>query len=524
MVDRLDRYAAEWSESFGETCREHHRGERSDALFDLQVRCLDHRRNALRHTTDALALADADVVSRTIDVTGRLPPLATCRDLTALASESPVPDPPVVAARVDVLRGDMARAELLSGLGRASEALALATEVVASAAELEHGPTHASALLLRGRLGLHLAEEAPTLVDWFTRAVEAGFAAHVDGVAAEALALRIYASARQSDLAVRALDDEALALALTDRSPQPSAHRGLVLNNVGTVHLARQEPDQARAYFIEALALREAALGPAHREVAYTLLNLAVVTAPGPTRLGLLTRALEILEHELGPAHPEMVEARTAAAHLVDPPAGRVLLRPACLALDDFLAGDLVRRSRCRFHLGRLATEVGDDDEARASFLAADASAGPARAGLSPEESALIAGHVALVTAPSAAAIAPLRAALNALPEAWWTRADAAELRLCLGQLLLRLGRAGEARTTLAAAVADYAALAGSDAQYGPPHARARRSLAEALLALGEVRAARSHLLAVTDFYRHAGPGFAGQLAITDPITSRATR
>ncbi|MCY0992215.1 hypothetical protein OV203_34070 [Nannocystis sp. ILAH1] len=56
-------------------------------------------------------------------------------------------------------------------------------------------------------------------------------------------------------------------------------------------------------------------------------MNLAVATDPGPTREGLLARAVEVLELELSPAHPEMIQVRLSAALLVRADAGRI--RPA---------------------------------------------------------------------------------------------------------------------------------------------------------------------------------------------------
>jgi len=522
VAAELDHYADAWREAHGEACRKHHRGERSGALLDRQMRCLERRLGALDGAVQALASASTEVAARALEVVGELPALAPCSDLTALAAERPPPDDPQVARAVEALRARMTRAELLARTGQLPEAIDLATEIVGEAGQVADLPVQAEALLLRGRLGLNLPDETGERADWLTRAIVAGFAGHADAVAAEALALRIFAMARLPALAERALADEALALALAERGPRPAALRGLVFNNIGTVHLARQAPEQARRYLREALAVREAALGPEHREVGYTLMNLAVATDPGPAREELLARALAVLERELGPAHPEMIEVRLSAAHLVDPAAARALLRPGCAALERFLADEVVRRARCLLHLGRLAVEIGDDADADASFLAAGALVpGEAARGarLTDFEAAALAGYLGAAIREPAGAIARLKTAIARLPDVWWARADAAELRLLLGRNLLAAGRAAEGQAALEAALADHVALAASDPQFAPALARVRVSLAEAL-GPDDRAAARALLADAAGFYRDAGPAFARQLARSERLAA----
>jgi tetratricopeptide (TPR) repeat protein len=526
VQEQLDRYAKTWQATHREACQAHLRGERSGALLDQQMRCLDQRLRALDEAVETFAAADADVALRALEVAGDLPPLEACRNLEALDRASPPPEDPERAARAAELRGQMARVEVLAHSGRLRDALAWATELVDAAEALDYPPVRAEALLLRGKLELNLSEDADDRVGWLTRAISAGFEARADAIAAEAMARRIFALGRHPDLVDQALADESVALALADRAPNPGALRGLVLNNIGTAYKARQAPEKARRYFSEALALREAALGPKHREVAYTLVNLASVSEPGPGRQPLLARALAILEVELGPAHPEALELRLAAAHLVDPGEGPAMLRPGCATLDRFLAEDVARRARCLLHLGRLALEVGDDDEADVSFLAAaELSERAARAALplTEFEVAALAGYAALARGGHDAAIATIRAALTALPDAWWARADAAELHLLLGLNLLAADRPAEARESLEASVAHYADLVSTAPEFNAPLARARRSLAEALLALGaeDREEAREQVGGALAFYRGAGTSFERQFVRTERLAAR---
>ncbi|PCC70247.1 Serine/threonine protein kinase [Nannocystis exedens] len=525
VQEELDGYAADWRSVHREACLAHRHGERSGALLDQQMRCLDQRRGALAETVTTLAAADADVALRALEVAGDLPSLEGCRNLEALSSEQPPPDDPESAARVAELRGQMTQAQVLARSGRLPDALARANEVVAASEALDYPPVHAEALLLRSKLALHLPEQAGADVERLTQAISAGFEARADGIAAEALALRIYALARQPDQVARALADEPLALALADRSPTPAALRGLVLNNIGTAYLARQEPAQARRYFTEALAVREVALGSEDAEVAYTLVNLALASDPGPERERLLARAVTTFELALGPAHPATIEGRLVAVHLVDFAAGPGLLRPGCAALDRFLPGDVVGRARCLLYLGRLALELGDDDEAELAFVAGASlvdDGGRKGPQLTDFEVGALVGYAALDTGAHEAAIRRIEAALQLVPQAWWSRADAAELRTILGHNLLAAGRPEQARDNFVTAIADYQGLIDSEPRFGAALARTRRGLVEALVALNlaQTPEARENLAASLEFYRSAGSSFRRQLARTERLVA----
>ncbi|WAS93272.1 serine/threonine protein kinase [Nannocystis punicea] len=526
VQEELDAYATSWRATHRDACLAHLRGERSGALLDQQMRCLDQRLGALTETVATLAAADAHVALRALEVAGDLPRLDGCRNLEALSSEQPLPEDPVIAARVAELRGQITQAQVLARSGRLPEALARADEVVTASEAIDYVPVRAEALLLRSKLDLNLAvDETEEKVSRLTQAISVGFEARADAIAAEAMALRIYALTRQPDRVAWALADEPLALALAERSSTPAALRGLVLNNIGTAHLARQDPARARRYFTEALAVREVALGSDDREVAYTLVNLALASESGPERERLLARALAILELELGPAHPETLEVRLTASHLVDFSAGPGLIRPGCDALDRFLAEDVGRRARCLLYLGRLALELGDDDEAELAFVGGAALGERAKAeeqGLTEFELAALVGYAALGTAASEAAIRRIEATLVKLPQAWWSRADAAELRSILGHNLLAAGRPALARDAFVTSVADYAELIDSEPRFKSSLARTRRGLVEALVALDLARSAeaRTTLDASLEFYRSAGPDFARQLARTERLVA----
>ena len=98
---------------------------------------------------------------------------------------------------------------------------------------------------------------------------------------------------------------------------------------------------ERKGYVTHALAEREATLGREHLEVAYTLVNLALVS-PADERASLLRRGLKILDRQLGEAHPQTLEARLAASMLLsDPDQARAMIAPGCAALARFAPGVL---------------------------------------------------------------------------------------------------------------------------------------------------------------------------------------
>lgn len=91
--------------------------------------------------------------------------------------------------------------------------------------------------------------------------------------------------------------------------------------------------------FRAALAVREAALGPDRLEVAYTLVNLAMVTGSDGERTPLMRRALAIFDARLGRAHPQTIEVRTSTSLYAQDRRERRSNRPRVRGARSLLAG-----------------------------------------------------------------------------------------------------------------------------------------------------------------------------------------
>ncbi|MFY0531123.1 hypothetical protein [Nannocystis pusilla] len=204
-------------------------------------------------------------------------------------------------------------------------------------------------------------------------AMHTALSAGVDYIAAEAMAHMLFVRGRLPGGAARALEDLGHYSAFISRLSKPGHLQGLLLNNAAVVTFASGDVEAARKLYAEALAVKRAS-NDAPLEIAYSLMNLAILEDDGEARAHDMTEAVAIFDRELGPAHPQTIEARiTASAYIRNPEAARRILRPGCDALVRFSPGDPAPRARCLAMLGYLGSEAGDSDESRQVLRQADA-------------------------------------------------------------------------------------------------------------------------------------------------------
>ena len=516
----LDRYADEWQRSHRATCEAHRRGEASSEMLDRAMACLGQRKAALGEAVRVLTEADGAVALRALAVVGDLPGLARCGDVAALQSDAPAPSDPQVHAAVEDQRLKLRRVSSLERGGRVGEAVKLADEVLKVAERLGERALVAESLLQRVALEIH-GEATKAQDERLTRAYLTALGGGLDERVVEALALRMYLRGRKEGDQARALEDLAVARETLTRVPSPGWLGGLVLNNAGTVHLALGDIPRAERMFREALAAREAALGQEHIDVAYTLVNLAMISAREDERIGMMERALRIFDVALGAAHPQTIEVRIAASlHARDPVAARALLQPGCDALARLTPDDHAGRVRCLGNLAHHAGEAGDEASATQLFReVADLLQRGDPAGMGEDDVLLLRARAGLATGLHAPAIEQVQAALKVPPAEGdlWKLRHHAELGLVLAQHLQRLGRVNEAREALKAAVGGYEAVsvAARDMLLEQRLALARLLLGTLLLREpGGVSGAvgRPLLAAAEQWYRGAGPGYAWRL------------
>jgi tetratricopeptide (TPR) repeat protein len=357
-----------------------------------------------------------------------------------------------------------------------------------------------------------------------TRAYLTALGGRLDELAAEALALRLSLRSRRQGGTAKALEDLDVAREMVARLPPQNRVHGLLLNNAGNVYMATGDVEKATTMFREALAACESALGPDHVDVAYTLFNLSIVTPPGPERMQLVRRTLEILDKQLGPAHPQNLELRLHSSHFaLDPREALALVAPACDTLARFTPDDHALRARCSPPLGHHAAEAGDTAAATAAFREAEAQLDATDIALPARDLVALRGEAALYTGRSAAVLDSLRAAIapTVPDDEPWQRQERGDFELLLGQNLQRLADHPAAGTALAAALADYEAIALTDIPALQRLAAARLALADHLsahpTAPADPERAATLRLQARQWYAQSGPGYAWRLAANAP-------
>ena len=527
VTRELDDYAAAWAEMHRDACVAHRDGEQSGAMLDVRMTCLDRRRQAFGGALDLLAGADGAVVDGAVRLVGQLPRVAPCGDLASLASAVPPPDDPAAAVEVEALRRRLDAAGALTTVGRAEEALVIAREVGARGVALAFRPLTAEALLVEARTLLDFDGDREDVLRVLREAVVTAVAAGLDAEAAEALARRAYVVALELGYFDAALFDAAVARAHLDRLADPGPLLALLTNNIGAIHVAAEDGEQARARFEEALAILEGLPGDHALELSFTVANLAMQLAEGPRRRELLARMVELRRDKLGEGHPLTAHGEILGGlFTTDPRAAAALFERGCAAFDALPGDHLRHRRACRRYLGHALAEAGAHARAAAALaqaLTLASAADPA----SPAER----GFAALLTGASATVLVELRGTCDALRAkpvtSWWELLDRAEAELALALNLESADAAAEARERLTLVIPDLEQLAAKHHEVAlRQHLAAARMARARLLVQGPADApaldtARRDLGLAEAWYRDAGPGYAWRLGAVAELRAR---
>ena len=302
----LDVHAAAWLASYQDACLAHHRGEQSDALLDLRMRCLEERRDELHEASTLLQSADASTVERGPQIAATLAPLAPCSDIEGLSAAVPPPQDPALVTQVDALRRVLTRSRALESAARYPEATTLAQEVVTAATPLAYPPLLAEATARLGRLSNRTGQftlAATQLEDAYYLAL----AARHDAIAGDAAVrlVRLYGDRLDDEAQTRRWQRSAAAF-VARAGPDSELAAGLH-TSLGTVHMKHARQEEARAEFEQSVAIFERDPGVSPEDLANALSNLgATLEALG--RLdeaeARLTRSLQLREQTFGPDHP----------------------------------------------------------------------------------------------------------------------------------------------------------------------------------------------------------------------------
>lgn len=516
----LERYATSWASMHREACLAHVRGEQSAALLDTRMACLWRRRDALASAISVLGEVDASSLEHAMQVVRGLPSVAACADVAALAAAVPLPEDAEVARQVTALEQRLDRAETLEHAGRYVEGRGQAQDVVRAAKALGYEPLTARALLLDGRMAMlqRQLEEADSTLD---RALLTGLAAGVDDIAGEALARRVYALGMRDPR--EALGLVGLGEALARRVGERTFVHALLLNNAGTVHLARGERDEARRAFERALDLTQRATAEQPIELINILSNLAMVSRDPARREALMQRAVAEMTRALGPEHPRTLYLRVAhGLQVQDPERALGILTPACTLYERYHPDIERELVDCFYALGGIEAELGRQAQAAAHLArVAERLTAAARApGAKPSIiGAIAAGYAHLYERRPGEAARELAAAVASLEahpsRPWWIEQRRVEALLGLGLAALAQGRDRQAVEALEAALAALDALGPACSEVACERTRAhvQMSLARALWNRGSRERARALMRRAAAWYAGAGPGYEARRA-----------
>jgi tetratricopeptide (TPR) repeat protein len=301
----LDRYARAWTTMSTESCEATHvRGEQSASVLDLRTTCLGAGLQKLRAVTDVFVAADLDVVRQAVDAANALPDVARCGDVKALLAVTPLPSDRETRAKIEALRRRLSEAEALRDAGKMAAAAPLARALVADARVLAYDPTLAETLMLDCLLEDQGGGQRPAAVALCEEAVWAAEASRDDEVGATA------ATQLVGITAARGVDSRRwvrFASAILKRmGPGHGRIEGWLAHNEANAALEMGDPTRARTLYERAIALKTAAEGPEHPDVAITLNSLGnALHELGAHEDGLaaIRRAAVIFAHAYGPGN-----------------------------------------------------------------------------------------------------------------------------------------------------------------------------------------------------------------------------
>ena len=369
----LDRYVDAWKGAYRATCEATHvRGEQSDEVLDLRMSCLSERLGRVRALVDLFAQASPKVVENAVGAASALPALDRCDDVKLLRSITPVPDDPVVRARVDALQKDLAHVRVLGDSGQCAAAATAGRKLTTEAKAIGYLPLEAESLNALGRSAAECMSADEEILT-HRQAILAAAGSHDEDAAVEAMILLAHIQADRSvdvaqgrmwiDLA------EATLRGMNGAHPVLEAWR---LESLGRISSKEGKPKEALRILARAKDLVEKAEGPDHPDVAKVTTNMGLVLQEMnrlEEALAAFRQAESLADRVLGPDHPLVAMSLTnegevlIALHRFDEARTRLvraadIWRQAGSSLN-YLAWTLIR-------LGEALLELGHPGEARA--------------------------------------------------------------------------------------------------------------------------------------------------------------
>ena len=375
LTDVLDAYASDWTAAHRDACLANVRGESSAEALDVRMRCLGQARLEYAALVEDLQRRGPDDLDDALVDANELPEVHACLGLDA-SSRGPPPPPPEIAAEVEDLRQQLARA----ALARPGDTAVLATlrALVERARTLAYRPLVADALATLGRAESERAEyetAAQTLEAALWESTIVDDPARTADILGSLLFL-LGDRLGRDDLVDRWRPH---AAALAARLGPGAAGTAQLASSLGSAALHQGRVEEALAELRRAVTIAEALYGPDHLQVANFLANLAAALATAGKDIAAqraFERSLAILGRAYGPDHRGVITVLGNLANLQtrlgDPARALVLAQDALVRATrshgdghPLVATVLQDISHARRKAGQLAQARGDLLQAR---------------------------------------------------------------------------------------------------------------------------------------------------------------
>ena len=314
----IDRYSQHWVSMRHEACEATVDGEQSAELLDLRMACLDRRLGELDALVGVLAEADGETADGATWAAATLPPIEHCERADVLAAELQPPEDPSVAAALEDLRIELARAGMRARSGDADGVVVEVEQSVEAARALGDAPMTASALHLLGVVQDRMGEQAKARDSLSEAALMAAAGEHHRVAAAAATAMMDVVGPGDYK---QGLLWGWYAEAAVERIGLGGPEEAAMLEGLGSVFAAHGKLDEARDHYDRAVVLRTRVQGDAHPAVAKALVARGDVLLDQGDFDGAAQsyeRALDVTRVAYGASHPELVAVLERMATAAD--------------------------------------------------------------------------------------------------------------------------------------------------------------------------------------------------------------
>jgi serine/threonine-protein kinase len=309
----LDDYSKTWLDTHQRACRAA-RVDRtqSEAVYVLQLSCLDRRRAQLSQLVDVLENANSDLIPRALDVVDRnLADVGGCEDVDALLAEAQRENDPDRRDRIADLEAMLDRAAARTAAGELDEAEKLLDEALNSARSLAL-PRQEALVLAQLAEVYETRGEFQRAREAYEQTLEACARGKDDRLAAKTWANLVFLVAESLDKPTEAISMESAAkLALVRSGDEPDLRANLS-TSLGSAYKNAGRFDEAAAHHEEAIELRKKVFGPDDHRVFDAMSNLANVRFAQGRYEQALQIQQQVLEHRiarLGPDHPQVADS-----------------------------------------------------------------------------------------------------------------------------------------------------------------------------------------------------------------------